>query len=358
MKNSAFKRRSTRYHAPVARPRAQHGLTLVELMVAMVLGLVIVIAAVAALTVARRGFTTVDASSQLRDNARFATDILQRLGVQAGFQDVSSATTIRRKESGVRTNPLPGISGLNNAFRAGSTDLPDVGTTRGAGTPGYGSDILVLRYQAAETFPGSTIADRTMINCLGGSFNVAIAPDRSRDERMVSILHVAESQGELSLMCTSTTSGTLAGIDDNPPTATSQPLVRGVENFQVLYGVDGSADPDNPEPDRADRYLRADEIIKPDALATNNTWRRVRSIRIGMVVRGPTGSSQDFDTQTFFPFGPAKSAAAAAVGSAFAVAADPGTSFTPTPDGRLRQVVTFTIHLRNFQDQCAGTTCS
>ena len=350
MKNFAASNPTTCHRTPAARPQVQRGFTLVELMVAMALGLVITIAAVAALTVARRGFTTVDASSQLRDNARFATDILQRLGVQAGYQDVPWATTVRRLEKGVSTNPLPGVSGLNNASRA-STDDPDVGAARAVGSQGYGSDILVLRYQAAETFPGSGIADQTMINCLGGSTGAVIPADR--DDRMVSILHVDNSQGELSLMCTRTVTGTLPGAGD------TQPLVRGIENFQVLYGVDGSADATNPEPDRADRYLRADEIIQPgNALATNNAWRRVRSIRIGMVVRGPVGSSQDQDTQTFFPFGPAKLNAAATVGSAFAVAADPGTSFTPTPDGRLRQVVTFTIHLRNFQDQCAGTTCS
>ena len=341
------------------RPSAQRGLTLVELMVAMALSLVIAIAAVAALTVARRGFTTVDAASQLRDNGRFATDILQRLGVQAGYQDVPAATTVRRIETGVATNPKPGVSGLNNTFRA-ATDVPDAGTAWSAGDPGYGSDILVLRYQAAETFPGSGISDRTMLNCLGSSAGNTIPADRNRDERMVSILHVAESQGELSLMCTSTVSGTVPGFNDIAPTAGAQPLVRGVESFQVLYGVDGTLPTAaNPEPDRADRYLRADEIIVPgDDLATNNAWRRVRSIRIGMVIRGPAGSSQDNEAQTLFPFGPAKAGAAAAKGSAFVSANDPGTSFTTPTDGRLRQVVTFTIHLRNFQDQCAGTTCS
>lgn len=334
-------------------PSSQHGLTLVELMVAMALSLVIAIAAIAALTVARRGFTTVDAASQLRDNGRFATDILQRLGVQAGYQDVPAATTVRRIETGVSTNPEPGVSGLNNTFRA-STDAPDEGTAWTVGNSGYGSDILVLRYQAAETFPGSGKSDRTMLNCLGGSAGINIPTNRSRDDRLVSILHVAESQDELSLMCTSTETGTLPGSGD------TQPLVRGVESFQVLYGVDGSTPTaTNPEPDRADRYLRADEIIVPgDPLATNNAWRRVRSIRIGMVVRGPAGSSQDTEARTLFPFGPAKADATAAKGSAFVSASDPGTSFTTPADGRLRQVVTFTIHLRNFQDQCAGTTCS
>ena len=130
--------------------------------------------------------------------------------------------------------------------------------------------------------------------------------------------------------------------------------MRGVENFQVLYGVDGST---AAEPNRADRFLRADQItVAGNALATNNAWRRVRSIRIGMVIRGPAGSSQDMNAQTFFPFGPAVSSTGGAVGSAFVSTNDPGTSFAPTPDGRLRQAVTFTIHLRNFQDQCATTT--
>ena len=270
--------------------------------------------------------------------------------MQAGYQDVPWATTVRKLEKGVSTNPIPGVSGLNNFSRA-ATDDPDAGTARAVNSAGYGSDILVLRYQAAETFPGSGVADRTMINCLGGSTGATIPANR--DDRMVSILHVAESQGELSLMCTSTVTGTL------PTTGSTQPLVRGVENFQVLYGVDGSTGDLSPEPIRTDRYLRADQIIVAgNELATNNAWRRVRSIRIGMVIRGPVGSSQDRDAQTFFPFGPARSSATGAVGSAFAVTADPGTTFAPTPDGRLRQVVTFTIHLRNFQDQCAGTTCS
>lgn len=328
----------------------QRGLTLVELMVAMAISLVIALAAVAALTMARRGFTTVDAASQLRDNARFSTDILQRLGVQAGYQDVGWAITERKKEAGVSTNPDPFVSGLNNAKRNAQSDLADVGVARTAGTPGYGSDILIFRYQASETFPGSRVADNTMINCAGSNATGTAAVPINRDDRMVSILHVQESNGELSLMCSTSANGLT-------PYDIVQPLVQGVENFQVLYGVDGST---ATEPLRADRFFRADEmVVAGDPLATNNNWRRVRSIRIGMVIRGPANSSQDMNTQTFYPFGPGKASAAGAVGSAFSSSSDPGTVFTPTIDGRLRQVVTFTIHMRNFQDQCAtasGTT--
>src|SRR5690349_11473801 len=72
------------------RPRGvgrQTGLTLVELMVALVVGLVVALAAMAALIMARQGFTSVDTSAQLRENARFAGSVLQRIIVEAGFSD-------------------------------------------------------------------------------------------------------------------------------------------------------------------------------------------------------------------------------------------------------------------------------
>ncbi|MFN5940974.1 MAG: PilW family protein, partial [Polaromonas sp.] len=53
--------------------RRSLGLTLVELLVALAISAVIALAAISALIVSRQGFTTVDAASQLRDNARFAT---------------------------------------------------------------------------------------------------------------------------------------------------------------------------------------------------------------------------------------------------------------------------------------------
>ena len=56
----------------------QQGLTLIELLVAMAIGLLITMAAVSALTFTRRGHATVDASSQLEDNIRFTTDLIRR----------------------------------------------------------------------------------------------------------------------------------------------------------------------------------------------------------------------------------------------------------------------------------------
>lgn len=317
----------------------QSGLTLVELLVALAISSIVAIAAVSALIVSRQGLTTVDAASQLRDNARFATDLIQKLGVQTGYADFIYATTNRPANiAGVSANPDPDVYGLDNSIPS-YTDPYNSATTRTSGTVGYGSDVLILRYQASETFPGSGVSDNTMINC-AGSASTAIPADR--DDRMVSVLYLDISQGEPSLMCSTGPS-------------TGQPIIRGVENFQVLYGVDkvtpNTAPAAGANTDSvAERFLRADQmLVAGDPIGTNANWRRVRSLRIGMVIRGPVGSAQDSTAQTFYPLGLAKNASGGTPGSALSSSADIGTVFSPAADSRMRQAVTFTVHLRNEQ---------
>ena len=344
--------------APFARlnhPRQallQRGMTLIELLVAMTLGLLIALAAAAALLVSRQGFTAVDASSQLRDNGRFLQSIVQRLGVQAGYKDLGFATnTAAQPNSPAGVGPegiRPYVFGLNNASRT-STNTWDQGTARTSTQLGYGSDILVLRYQTSTTNPAAAASDETIIDCAG------IAPTTApmgADDTIVSILHVGVgSDGEPALMCSRSNTG------DAP--YDTQPLVQGVENFQVLYGVDGVA-PGNTvvplatAPDSIpERYLRANQLtIAGNDVVTYANWRRVRSIRIGVVLRGGAGSAVDRTSQTFYPLGVSKGSTSGTPGSAFANNTnDPGSIFTPAVDGRLRQSMTFTVHLRNSQGE-------
>ena len=344
--------------APFARlnhPRQallQRGMTLIELLVAMTLGLLIALAAAAALLVSRQGFTAVDASSQLRDNGRFLQSIVQRLGVQAGYKDLGFATnTAAQPNSPAGMGPegiRPYVFGLNNASRT-STNTWDQGTARTSTQLGYGSDILVLRYQTSTTNPAAAASDETIIDCAG------IAPTTApmgADDTIVSILHVGVgSDGEPALMCSRSNTG------DAP--YDTQPLVQGVENFQVLYGVDGVA-PGNTvvplatAPDSIpERYLRANQLtIAGNDVVTYANWRRVRSIRIGVVLRGGAGSAVDRTSQTFYPLGVSKGSTSGTPGSAFANNTnDPGSIFTPAVDGRLRQSMTFTVHLRNSQGE-------
>lgn len=111
----------------------------------------------------------------------------------------------------------------------------------------------------------------------------------------------------------------------------------------MLYGVDkvvANTAPTGNVDSVPDSYLRADQMtVTGNDAATLTNWRRVRSLRIGLVLRGPPGSAQSSESQTLYP-----------LGSNYESTSDPGSKFTAT-DSRLRQVVTFTVQLRNCQNQ-------
>ncbi|MGI4777525.1 MAG: PilW family protein [Janthinobacterium lividum] len=332
------------------RGGSAHGFTLVELMVALALTLLLVVVAAACLQVARRGQASVDALSQLQDNARFAADMAQRIAGQAGYLDADNAveTDTGNFMLAAANSAPPFVEGYDDAIvpagaagavtAVGANGSRSVGCTASAGSAcNNGSDILVLRSQANARWPGSTKTDGTMLDCMGDSIDVVPA---DRTETSVSVLHLrVGNDGEPSLMCSvGTTKGTVTTL-----VGKTQPVVQGVENFQVLYGVDGvlpNTRPTGPGDAVAERYLRASQMVVPgDPEGTRLNWERVRALRIGMVLRGPPDSAQDRSASiTFFPLGEAMSATQ-----------DAGSRFVPTLDGRLRQTLTFTVHLHNRQ---------
>jgi len=317
----------------------QRGLTLVELLVALALGTLITLAAIAALTVSRQGFATVDASAQLRDNARFATTMIRRLVVQAGYLDFkyasNTAASAFKTGDPSADGPEPNVKGFNNATFNESLVIGTTNTVSSSKQGLNNSDLLVLRYQAGTVMKadGTEGPDQTMIDCSGAT---ASAAPTSPTERIVSVFYVANGDdGEPSLMCAwRTSSGTW----------TQQPLVQGVESLQVLYGVDGvtaGAAPTATTDGIPERYLRGDQLVATSAADTNANWERVRSIRVGLVLRGPPGSAPESTVPAQYPLG---------TKDLMNAADDAGSTFAAQSDGRLRQTATFTIHLRNRQD--------
>lgn len=329
-------------NAALSRRGLQRGLTLVELLVAMTIGLLVAIAAVTTLIMGRTGFSTVDSTGQLVDRERFGMDIISRVVMQSGYEDFSANPLVTRaiaKKLG--GDPEPDIFGWNNAVYAQMADLNittsalnadgNRGTGCGAITDtscANGSDILLVRFQGA-----GTPADGTMIDCRGVSEPALTASNL--DRRAVNIFYVARDvSGEPSLYCAYYDMGSNAWV-----AGTS--LIEGVESFQVLYGTDNvtpnTAPPAAYGDSIVDRWLRADQLKVPgNTAATRDNFRRVRAVRIGMVLRGPPGSAQAPVAATLNPLGPA-----------YASAADAGSQLAVPADGRLRRVVSFTVHLRN-----------
>ncbi|MCB2022940.1 MAG: PilW family protein [Burkholderiaceae bacterium] len=305
-------------------------MTLVELMVALVIGLVVAAAAVAALLVARNGFTTVDATAQLRENARFAADLIQRMAVQAGFEDVA-----QRGFSVVPpADKPPAIQGYDNSILNAANPDASTNGSRSSGCGGFsdtscvnGSDVLMIRFWGTSPGADPTVADGSMINCAG-------VGEPEGTDRATSIFHVVRSaSGEPTLACT---------YRDTGGVWTTMPLVPGVESFQVLYGVDNvvpGVAPSGTTDSVPDRYLRASQlVVAGDAAATLANWRRVRSLRIGLLFREPTGTAQDRD---------ATAVTYNVLGDGFSVSGDTLSQLAVPADGRLRQAMVFNIHLRN-----------
>lgn len=335
-------------------PRSrQRGLTLIELLVALALGLLITLVALFALSMSSNGFRAVDSTTAMRDKERFAIELISRVVIQAGYEDWGNPDAPLRDNEKIRdpsSDPEPDVFGWNNAVyktpssRTLST-IPEI--TNGSRSGGCGSitdtscvngsDILVVRYQGISDPADITKADNSIIDCAGAG--VPASTTGSLDDRAFSIFHlsVPDSAGsEASLACSSY----------NPSTATwvpSRPLIEGVESFQVLYGADGvtpgMAPPASSQDTVADRWLRADELtVAGNAAATRENWRRVRAIRIGLTMRGPVGSAQENKSDENLP-----------LGALFKNTNDIGSGLAVPADRRLRQTSTFTIHLRNDQ---------
>lgn len=327
---------------PISPLYQQRGLTLVELMIATVISLIVVLAATAALLLSRQGFTQVDAASQLRDNSRYAEELIQRLAVQAGYRDLIYAATSRPPSTAGLSNEWPEIFGFNNRARTKTHKSWEANSSAlSSSALGYGSDILVLRLQSSSSSVSGTPTDLGIIDCAGVALKEKMV---DRYERYSSVLHIGISNdGEPALMCTRWASAQDLGA------VSVEPLISGVENFQVLYGVDkkgvNASGSSIDAPDSvAEQYLRADQLTDAsDDAKTLANWKSVRSLRIGMVLRAAPGTAIAATNQSIYPFGTGQAI------TMFSSNNDPGTIFTPPNDGRLRQAITFTVHLRNPQ---------
>ena len=181
------------------------------------------------------------------------------------------------------------------------------------------SDSLAIRFYGSSAFDasGAKVADNTVFTCTGA----AVPASTTMGELGLSVFSVRLYQGEPELYCSS---------NPGSGTRTSAQIARGVESFQVMYGVDLCTGTPCTRDGVPDRWVSAADVASAD-------WRHVRAVRVGLVLRGSPGSSQASDGQTLYPLG---EKFVSGVSGA-------GLSFTPPADGRLRRTYVTTYMLRN-----------
>jgi type IV pilus assembly protein PilW len=271
----------------------QRGATLVELMVALTIGMLVLLMAAAMLVSANAAYLAHIEAAALDDSGRFALEIITRAARQAGF------VNREREEAGQDPGTAPAsIGGLDARTLARATDGIDAPLGDAVG----GSDVLAVRFDGAGSAAGG---DGSVISCAGFGVN--------QHEEGWSIFFVGRNAAdEAELRCKYRGNSSWS----------ADAIIGGVDTFQVLYGLDTDVAPDGV----ANEYVSAGVLDERDAalvLAASDPaarererlrrthWKRVTSIRVALVIHGPRRGLPEAEPIVFNLFGRAYSDAAA-----------------------------------------------
>jgi type IV pilus assembly protein PilW len=311
----------------------QSGLTLIEVMVSMAIGLLIVLASTALLLTTKGSYAAGDESGRLDDSGRFALDNIARSVRQAG----NSLWMPDRPPLQTTDGMSPDILGYDARSLTTTSTAIDTPLIKAVN----GSDILAVRFFGSG---GGENGDGSALNCAGFSKGQPASQSAAEAERAWSIYYVAEdSTGEPELYCKySGKSGW-----------TAQAIVRGVESFQVLYGIDIDGD-GQPE-----RFINASAIRALDATLTvkgssaeelaadrnrQSHWKKVIAVKVALLLRGSLGVRMDKPAVEYTLFGGDYASAFGGTDAGTTVRED---ALPSKARNRMRRVFGMTLQLRN-----------
>ncbi len=323
----------------------QHGVTLVELMVALALGLLITVAMLKVYVDASRMYRFNEGLARVQENGRFALEFIRRDARVAGFWGCNS-----------NAKPHPGIKEASDAYidvdryitgTEGGDNDPDSITFRSATGSGAlvtadmseaGDNVTVdsasnLKIDMAVLISDCDNGDIFQVTGISGTSLLAHAAGTSSNDS--ANLSKAYASGSRVYQARQSTFCIAPGADPSQPalrrlinpadgeicgkpkeSPAGDELIEGVENMQVLYGEDTDETADNT----ANRYVpwsdNAEEL-NPD---------RIVSVRLSLLVRSLSNNLTTEPSPYTFN----------------------GTEVTPgATDKYLRKVFTTTITLRN-----------
>lgn len=219
--------------------RRQRGVTLIELLVGIAIGLMVVAVATGALLASRGISGTVSDAANIQQQAAYAMRVFGQQLRQAGSLHLN-----------LNPGNEPGGSDIQTLAAVGleiEGDLEDIITADDDGV-----ELRFARY-TEPTFTGTTPISHAR-NCLGGP------ADSSTDERFESRF---ELEGE-ELRC--------AGNDSTP-----QPIINNVVDFQVRYLIQNKNNANRGKP--TIQYLKVEGI---DA----DGWGQVQAVEVCLVLKG------------------------------------------------------------------------
>lgn len=208
----------------------QSGLSLVEMMVALVMGLILLIGAIQVMLASKATFRANDDSARVQENGRFAIDLLVHDVRMAGHRE-------------------PGSGDLPHFFFTDACDTLDPCTANGADAE---NDRIAVQYDPAT--------DTDCIDNPVGATDV-----------VANVYQIVELDGVNSLTCRGWNASLGAWMSP------ARPLIDGVDALQILYGLRSGAMPG------ISRYVSADRVAD---------WAQVKAVRVAFLVSSGTEQGQ------------------------------------------------------------------
>lgn len=269
----------------------QAGMTIVELMISITLGLLVVMAATALLVSAKTSYTSQDNAIRVQETGRYALEIIARSVRQAAYENWDSDEAPVIAAADLSAN----IAGLDAHSLKESANGIEAASTASVN----GSDVLAVRFFGAGA--GSN-GDGTIINCAGFGVPAPLSGETAEQDRGWSIFYVASSNGEPELRCKYRGKSAWA----------SDAIARGVESFQVLYGLDSDEDglPNTfltaTAINAMDSMLvleGADEMARARDRNKKTPWKKITVVKVALLVRGERNSGIGTSTVQYDLFG-------------------------------------------------------
>lgn len=357
------------------QPERTRGFTLVELMVAMTIGLIILAAVSTLFVSSKQTYATQDRLARLQENARFAMQFLIKdlrltgyYGCISDITEDSINSTLNSSTDFFYNAQIP-LEGLNNTsgawYPSGSTAMPSgiiartdaVAIRMGeAGNDTYLNQEMpnVSAVLKVNNVQGISVGDIIMVSDCASADIMQVTHINNTDPHIVHNSGSGHTPGnstqKLSKSYSPSTSpdGTkimkfmtrqyfiAIGASGNPAlfrrdnANAARELVDGIENLQILYGKDTDSD------GQPNIYLKAGDA----GLQSVTDWSAVKSVRIGILARTVDDKDTDVDTGTYDVDGDCPTGA---------LITDP-CYFTPEADDRnKRRVFQAVVQLRNLQ---------
>lgn len=268
--------------------KKQQGLSIVELMVALAVGMVLIAGIMQVFLASKNTYAVNEAMSRVQENGRFALEFIARSARQAGYVDPNNKVA----------KPYPVIpSGTLCDFSSKAC------TSDGEG---FSADKVSFAFQP----PVNNSGDR--VDCIGNTSDI----DASDKIIINKFIIGSENTANATLTCQRLVLDKNLNLLSAAKYANEASLVEGVDKIQIQYGI--STTTSDLDSKSVNQYVSADRVTD---------WGKVLAVRIAVLANSGVELNPAPTQKKFYLF-------------------DAG-PFEFPDDRKLRQVFTTTVSLRN-----------